>query len=50
MSHRTNPSLDDTLTLDKKACGFGLSDSNQTYYGSDISFHQDRTQMIPQLK
>ena len=37
MSYRTNPSLDDTLPLDKKACGFGLSDSNQTYYGSDIS-------------
>ena len=37
MSHRANPSLDDTLPLDKKACGFGLSESNQTYYGSDIS-------------
>ena len=37
MSHRTNSSLDDTLALDKKACRFGLSDSNQTYYGSDIS-------------
>ena len=37
MSHRNNSSLDDTLPLDKKACGFGLSESNQTYYGSDIS-------------
>ena len=37
MSHRTNPSLDETIPLDKKACGFGLSNSNQTYYGSDIS-------------
>ena len=35
MSHRTNPSLDDTIPLDKKACE--LSSSNQTYYGSDIS-------------
>ena len=35
MSHRTNPSLDDTIPLDKKACE--LSNSNQTYYGSDIS-------------
>ena len=37
MSHRTNPSLDDTIPLDKKACKLGLSNSNQTYYGSDIS-------------
>ena len=37
MSHRNNPSLDDTLPLDKNAPGFGLSDSNQTYYGSDLS-------------
>ena len=37
MSHRNNPSLDDTLPLDKKASGFGLSESNQTYYGSDLS-------------
>ena len=37
MSHRTNPSLDDTIPLDKKACELGLSNSNQTYYGSDIS-------------
>ena len=37
MSHRTNSSLDDTILLDKKACELGLSNSNQTYYGSDIS-------------
>ena len=37
MSHRTNSSLDDTIPLDKKACELGLSNSNQTYYGSDIS-------------
>ena len=37
MSHRNNPSLDDTLPLDKKAPEFGLSESNQTYYGSDLS-------------
>ena len=37
MSHRNNPSLDDTLPLDKNAPGFGLSDSNQTYYGWDLS-------------
>ena len=37
MSHRNNPSLDDTLPLDKTAPGFGLSDNNQTYYGSDLS-------------
>ena len=37
MSHRTNQSLDDTLPLDKNAPGFGISDNNQTYYGSDFS-------------
>ena len=37
MSHRTNQSLDDTLPLDKTAPGFGISDNNQTYYGSDFS-------------
>ena len=37
MSHRTNSSLDDTIPLDKKAYELGLSNSNQTYYGSDIS-------------
>ena len=37
MSHKTTSSLDDTIPLDKKACELGLSDSNQTYYGSDIS-------------
>ena len=37
MSHRSNPSLDDTLPLDKTAPGFGISDNNQTYYGSDFS-------------
>ena len=37
MSHRTTSSLDDTIPLDKEACKLGLSDSNQTYYGSDIS-------------
>ena len=37
MSRRTNPSLDDTIPLDKKACELGLSNSNQTCYGSDIS-------------
>ena len=37
MSHRTTSSLDDKIPLDKKACEIGLSDSNQTYYGSHIS-------------
>ena len=37
MSHKTNSSLDDTIPLDKNAPGFGLSDSNQTYYGSELS-------------
>ena len=38
MSHRTTSSLDDTIPLDKTACERGLSSSNQTYYGSDLSF------------
>ena len=29
--------MDDTIPLDKEACKLGLSDSNQTYYDSDIS-------------
>ena len=37
MSHRNSQSLDDTLPLDKNAPGFGLSESNKTYYGSDLS-------------
>jgi len=37
MAHRNSPSLDDTLPLDKNAPGLGLSESNQTYYGSDLS-------------
>ena len=36
MSHRNSQSLDDTLPLDKKAPGFGLSESNKTYYGLDL--------------
>ena len=37
MSHRTSLYLDDTIPLDKEACKLGLSDSNKTYYGLDIS-------------
>ena len=37
MSYRNSQSLDDTLPLDKNAPGFGLSESNKTYYGSDLS-------------
>ena len=37
MSHRNSQSLDDTLPLDKNAPGFGSSESNKTYYGSDLS-------------
>ena len=42
MAHRTSSSLDDTIPLDKEACKLGLSDSNQTYYGSDISISSGR--------
>ena len=37
MSHRNSQSLDDTLPLDKNVSGFGLSESNKSYYGSDLS-------------
>ena len=37
MSHKTNSSLDDTIPLDKNAPGFKLSETNQTYYGSELS-------------
>ena len=37
MSHLNSQSLNDTLPLDKNAPGFGLSESNQTYHGSDLS-------------
>ena len=36
MSHRNSQSLDDTLPLDKNAPGSGSSESNKTYYGSDL--------------
>ena len=37
MSNKTNSSLDDTIPLDRNAPGFRLSETNQTYYGSEIS-------------
>ena len=37
MSHRNRQSLDDTLPLDKNVSGVGLSESNKSYYGSDLS-------------
>ena len=37
MSHQNSQSLDDTLPLDKNVSGFGLSESNKSYYGSDLS-------------
>ena len=37
MSQKTNSSLDDTIPLDKNAPGFKLSETNQTYYGSELS-------------
>ena len=37
MSHRMSSALDDTLPMDKGASKLELSDSNRTYYGSDMS-------------
>ena len=50
MSHRTSSSLDDTIPLDKEACKLGLSDSNQTYYGSDISISSGRNSSDSSVK
>ena len=37
MSQKTNSSLDDTIPLDRNAPGFKLSETNQTFYGSEFS-------------
>ena len=37
MSHRNSQSLDDTLPLNTNASGSGVSESNKSYYGSDLS-------------
>ena len=36
-SQKTNSSLDDTIPLDRNAPGFKLSETNQTFYGSEFS-------------
>ena len=50
MAHRTSSSLDDTIPLDKEACKLRLSDSNQTYYGSDISISSGRNSGYSSVK
>ena len=50
MSHRTTSSLDGTIPLDKKACELGLSDINQTHYGSDISVSSGRNSSDSSVK
>ena len=42
MSHRMSSSLDDTIPLDKGASKLELSDSNRTYYGSDMSLSSEK--------
>ena len=42
MSHRMSSSLDNTIPLDKGASKLELSDSNRTYYGSDMSFSSEK--------
>ena len=42
MSHRMSSSLDDTIPLDKGTSKLELSDSNRTYYGSDISLPSEK--------
>ena len=37
MSNRNSQSLDDTLPLEKNVSVSGLSESNKSYYGSDLS-------------
>ena len=50
MSHRTSSSLDDTIPLDKEACKLELSDSNKTYYGSDISISSGKNSSDSSVK
>ena len=42
MSHRMSSALDDTLPMDKGASKLELSDSNRTYYGSDMSLSLEK--------
>ena len=42
MSHRMSSSLDDTIPLDKGTLKLELSDSNRTYYGSDMSLSSEK--------
>ena len=42
MSHRMSSTLDDTLPMDKGASKLELSDSNRTYYGSDMSLSSEK--------
>ena len=42
MSHRQSLALDDTLPLDKGTSKLELSDSNRTYYGSDMSLSSEK--------
>ena len=37
MSNQNGQSLDDTLPLEKNVSVSGLSESNKSYYGSDLS-------------
>lgn len=40
--HRMSSALDDTLPMGKGALKLELSDSNRTYYGSDISLTSEK--------
>ena len=42
MSQRISSPLDDTIPLEKGTWKLELSDSNRTYYGSDMSFSSDK--------
>ena len=43
-------SLDDTIPLDKEAYKLELSDSNKTYYGSDISLSSGKNSSNSSVK
>ena len=42
MSHRMSSSVDDTIPLDKGTSKLELSDSNRTYYRSDMSLSSEK--------
>ena len=50
MAHRSTNLLDDTLPLDRNAPGFGMPDSNKTFYGSEFSMSTSKNSTDSSVK